>query len=274
MVEEIITIFCCCDDFLKAINFQDDKQAVTSSAEIMTAALVAAHFFKGDQHAACDFLSEHNYIPRMVSKSQFNRRLHAIDEHIWCGLLSLLAQLFKQSNRTNEYIVDSLPIAVCESFRIARSKLITNRNHLGYVASKGRYIFGFKLHVLATVKREPVEFMLEPASFHDMRVFKKFTLNLAPRAIIYGDLGYTDYKHEKRLKNERRIVLAVPRKRNAKAPMLKIYNGRMRKRIETMFSDITKLFPKSIHAVTRQGFVLKVLCFILAYSCSLKVVTT
>jgi hypothetical protein len=39
-----------------------------------------------------------------------------------------------------------------------------------------------------------------------------------------------------------------------------------RQRIETAFSQVTKLFPKHIHAVTANGFVLKVICFLLAYS--------
>ena len=38
-----------------------------------------------------------------------------------------------------------------------------------------------------------------------------------------------------------------------------------RKIIETMFSCIEKLMPRSIHAVTKAGFELKVTLFILAY---------
>ncbi len=36
----------------------------------------------------------------------------------------------------------------------------------------------------------------------------------------------------------------------------------MRKRVETTISDIKKLFPKTIHAVTFNGFLLKLICFI------------
>ena len=42
-------------------------------------------------------------------------------------------------------------------------------------------------------------------------------------------------------------------------------NHLCRKRIETVFSQITQLFPKSIRAVTKRGFVLKILLFIVAY---------
>ncbi len=42
----------------------------------------------------------------------------------------------------------------------------------------------------------------------------------------------------------------------------------MRKRIETTFSEITNLFPRKIHAVTAQGFILKIVLFIFAYALS------
>ena len=37
-------------------------------------------------------------------------------------------------------------------------------------------------------------------------------------------------------------------------------------RIETSFSQITSLFPRHINAVTPQGFMLKLICFLLAFS--------
>gem|GEM_PF-3841034 len=40
----------------------------------------------------------------------------------------------------------------------------------------------------------------------------------------------------------------------------------LRQGIETTFSQVTALFPKPIHAVTAQGFILKIVCFLLAFS--------
>ena len=50
------------------------------------------------------------------------------------------------------------------------------------------------------------------------------------------------------------------------APCIVYIQERVRKRIETSFSQITNLFPKHIHAVTPQGFELKIICFILAFA--------
>ncbi|MDR1372876.1 MAG: hypothetical protein LBJ17_07155 [Dysgonamonadaceae bacterium] len=39
-----------------------------------------------------------------------------------------------------------------------------------------------------------------------------------------------------------------------------------RKRIETAFSDIAKYLPKTIHAVTENGFLIKLIAFIWGYT--------
>ncbi|HEX6625891.1 MAG TPA: hypothetical protein VF064_19400 [Pyrinomonadaceae bacterium] len=44
------------------------------------------------------------------------------------------------------------------------------------------------------------------------------------------------------------------------------YKQLMRKRIETVFGRIASLFPKHIHAVTLDGFLLKVSMFVIAFA--------
>ena len=65
------------------------------------------------------------------------------------------------------------------------------------------------------------------------------------------------------------ITLQPQRKKNSKRPLdlcQEFLFKPIRQHIETAFSQITNLFPKHIHAVTANGFVLKVVCFLLAYS--------
>ena len=86
---------------------------------------------------------------------------------------------------------------------------------------------------------------------------------------IYGDRAYNNYEFEDFLKEEVEINLIVERRVHTKGPLAKELNyirNRMRKRIETVFSEITRLFPRSINAVTSQGFEIKIFSFILAYT--------
>jgi hypothetical protein len=79
MEDTITTIYCLCDDFLKAINHRDDPQVLLTTAEVMTIPLVAATFFGGNVEKARRFLKEYGYMPTIISKSHLNRRIHAIE---------------------------------------------------------------------------------------------------------------------------------------------------------------------------------------------------
>lgn len=117
MDDTITTIYCLCDEFLKAIDHRDDPQVRLSTAEVMTVPLVAATFFCGNIDKTRRFLHEYGYMPIMISKSHLNRRLHAIEPSPWWALFSLLAELFKKPSNNPEqtYVVDSLPIPVCDN---------------------------------------------------------------------------------------------------------------------------------------------------------------
>ena len=52
MEDTIITIYCLCEDFLKAIGHRDDSQVRLSTAEVMTIPLVACAFFGGNIEAS------------------------------------------------------------------------------------------------------------------------------------------------------------------------------------------------------------------------------
>lgn len=105
MDDTITTIYCLCDDFLKAIRHRrrDDPQTRLSTAEVMTVPLVASTFFGGEIEKTHRFLHEFGYMPKMLSKSHLNRRLHAIEPTLWRVLFELLAQAFKKRETTPNF---------------------------------------------------------------------------------------------------------------------------------------------------------------------------
>ena len=94
MDDKILAIFCLCDDLLKAMPHQEDRQCQMNAAEIMTTAFIAALFFRGNHESARTMLKQHGSITHMVSKSRFSRRLHRIKE-IFIVLFNLLAHTWK-----------------------------------------------------------------------------------------------------------------------------------------------------------------------------------
>lgn len=272
MQDTITTMFCLCDDFLKANGYCDDKQCRLSSAEVMTVPLVACAFFGGNQALARRFLVGHGYFKHDLSASRFCRRLHAIDKELWCHLFRLLGEVFMRCNRTAHYVVDSFPVPTCDNIRIKGSKLLSGQDkesYRGCIASKRRFFFGLKVHLLVTGQGEPIEFVLLPGSVADITAFKSLDLNLPPNSLIHADRAYNDYQEEDLLLEAAGITLQPQRKKNSKRPLAlckEFLSKPIRQRIETAFSQITNLFPKHIHAVTNNGFVLKVVCFLLVYS--------
>jgi hypothetical protein len=268
----ITTIYCVCEEFSKAMGLRDDPQARLSTAEVMTIPLVAAAFFAGNIEKARSFLSEYGYMKSMLSKSRLNRRLHSIKPDLWQALFAMLAELFKQRNAEGAYVVDSLPVAVCDNIRIRRCRLYpleTEGESLrGYIPSKRRYFYGLRVHLVVSGQGEPVEFSLAAGSEADVSVFKNLSLDLPEGSTIYADKGYTDYHYEDLLK-ESGVNLISQRKRSSKRPhsaCMEFLAKPRRQYIETVFGELNHLFSGHLHAVTPRGFELKIVCFLLAFS--------
>jgi hypothetical protein len=272
MEDTITATYYPCEEFLKATGHRDDLQVRLSTAEVMCTALVAAAFFGGNIQRTRSFLDEYGYVNKAISKSRFNRRLHAIDPRLWRTLFDLLAEFFKRSQPEQAYVVDSPPVAVRDNIRIRRCRIYPVRQHgkafRGYVASKRRYFYGPRAHLLISGAGEPVEFSLAAASEADVKVFKEMDLDLPEGATVHADKGYTDYHYEDLLE-EVGVNLVSQRKKRSKRPhsaCTEFLAKPIRQYIETVFSKLSAMFSRKIHAVTPKGFELKIVCFLLAFS--------
>jgi len=271
MDNEIIAIYCLCDDILKAIHHQSDPQQQMTDAEVMTTAIVAVMYFGGNFEKARKLLSEPRYIPQMLSRSRFNRRLHRLEPMLLI-LFETLGVTWKDSNTDSIYSIDSFPIPVCDNIRISRSKIYKGEEYRGYQASKRRYFYGIKIHMMVTESGEPVEFFLSTGSFADVRGLKGFLFDIPEGSTIYVDKAYNDYEIEDILLEAGGIKLSAMRKDNSKRPVpgyVQFIQNCKRKVIETSGSLLSQLLPKSIHAVTSKGFELKVMLFVIALSVNL-----
>lgn len=271
-VRQIIAIYCFCDDLLRSRGHQDAPQAKLTTAEVMTTALVAAWLFSGNQDRCRRFLVEHGYIKRKLSRSQLNRRLHQVPEVLWQAMFDLLAEVHKETNESQQYAVDSLPVAVCDNIRISRSRLYPRRRYgeafRGFIASKKRYFYGLRVHLVMTTSGLPVEVMLAPGAEADISAFRRLQVDLPPEAHLFADAAYLD-QHEEALLADAGLHLVVPRRKNSRAPLPPWVNyiaKHERKRIETVFSQIVSALGRKVHAVTPRGFELKTFLTVLAYT--------
>ena len=269
MDEKIIATFCLCDDLLKATWHQESAfPQQLNDAEVMTIALIAASCFQGRHDPARFMLMQHGYIPGWISKSRFNRRLHRLKDTV-ATVFDFLGQLWKTLEADGIYVIDSFPVSVCDNIRIRRAKLYRDETYRGYQASKRRYFYGLKIHLMMTSAGQPVECVLTPGSVSDVQVLKNYAYDLSPGSVVYADKAYNDYEIEDLLAEVEDIHLLPIRKKNSKRPLsasTRFSQSYHRKRVETAGSQLMGLFPKSLHAVSASGFELKVALFVLAYS--------
>ena len=267
MYDRTLAIYCFVDDLLKAMQHAEDSRSEFSDAEVITTALVAMLFFSGNFERARHFLHTYGMMPRMLSRSRFSRRLSRLADLV--GLLfHRLGLVIKELNLESRYSLDSFPVALCDNIRIPRCRIAQGEEFRGYSASKRRYFYGLRVQVVVTVEGLPVECCILPGSLSDIQGLAELPLSLPAGAQVAADSAYTFYEWEDHLIEQDSVHLLVARKANSKrrdASSVHDYKQWLRRRIETVFGEIAKLFPKKIHATTLSGFVLKVCLFLFAY---------
>ena len=128
---------------MKALGYKDDTQTIMSTAEVITTAFVAARYYGGSHELSREFLSEHGYITRMLSKSRFNRRLHKIPVYVWLVLWIFWPDCHL-NNPLKTYLIDSFPVPVCHNIRIKRCNIYNHESYRGWNESKKEYFYGPK----------------------------------------------------------------------------------------------------------------------------------
>jgi len=267
MYDRTLAIYCFVDDLLKTMQHSEDLRSQFSDAEVITTALVAMLFYGGNFERARRFLHSSGMMPRMLSRPRLSRRLSRLSDLVQI-LFHQWGWTLKELNAESRYSLDSFPLPLCDNIRISRCRIAQGREFRGYLASKRRYFYGVRVQVLVTVAGLPVEFCILPGSLSDIEGLAELPLSLPARAQVAADAAYTYYEWEDALAETDDVRLLVGRKSNSKrrdVPALHDYKQWLRRRIETVFGEIAKLFPKKIHATTLSGFILKISLFLFAY---------
>ena len=142
METKVIVAYVVCDDTIKNLKIEDDKQAKMSTSEIMTTAIISTIQYSGNIEKARQFLKSDRYIPNMLSKSQLCRRLNKIELCVWTAVLNKLSLEFSRHNIANEFVVDSCPVPACKLARMNRNKIYQGKQYIGYCAAKQEYYLG------------------------------------------------------------------------------------------------------------------------------------
>lgn len=269
---KIITAYCIVDDTLHALGHRSDPRAQVSDAEVLWIAIVSAMYFQNHHERTLGVLTQAHYLSHPLSPSRFNRRLHTLAS--WLEFLpELVGQLFGQSEA---YIIDSMPVPVCELARAPRCRKLRGPHSLaffGRCAAKRRHFFGWRLHLIVSAEGIPVSFQLLPASFHDLTPIHELSWVLPDGATLYGDAAYISAAVKRAVRPTVRRphgVHVVARHKKSMRPNTWAEREGLRAhrpRVETVNAQLTHMGVQRLHARTDAGLALKVLASLVAVAC-------
>ena len=242
-----------------------------SDSEVITVALIIETFFHGQEEVGYAFVAQYlrALFPRLLDVDRFNVRRRALVGLIEAIRRELRDQKLNRSDRVR--LVDSAPVTLMTYTRGARCRSVVGSEYFGVVTSKKGKVFGWRLHVTATVAQLVDEWVLAPAAIPDPQVLDALVLEGRDLALI-GDKIYNDAELEARLWRKRRILLLPLRKANQKHQWpdgVQRALGRVRHRVETVFSTLTTVFNVQ-HPRWRSlaGHVVRVATCLLAHTLS------
>jgi len=201
--------------------------------------------------------------PNLIDRSNFNRRRKRLGSYI-TQLNQSIAGVINQGE--NVYLVDSIPVPVCQIAREKSSKVCKENYETapdkGYSAVSKSWYFGYKLHLVTSINGVFSSMDLTKASVHDIHYLNEVKHSNISNCTLIGDKGYLSKSYQLDLFNTRQINLETPKRYNQhdKEPFPFIFK-RARKRIETLFSQLCdQLMLKRNYAKSRIGLALRILC--------------
>lgn len=203
-----------------------------------------------------------------IERSVYNKRRRKLFAELEI-LRSKLAYKFNQDE--NYFIVDSMPLEVCKIARASRSNICKEEPYSspnrGYCASQNSRYYGYKLHMVCSVKGVIESLDITPASVHDIHYLKDIKDQLKDCTLI-ADKGYLSSKWQLDLFNSCNIKLNTPKRKNQAGAIKQPYVFRKsRKRIETIFSQLCDQFMiRRNYAKSFKGFKTRILTKLTAFT--------
>jgi hypothetical protein len=178
--------------------------------------------------------------PELIHRTTYNRRRRRLSEKI--AQLSKLVCL-KFSGTDSQYVIDSIPVPICQKPRISRLKICRDDELVlpstAWHASHKSYYHGYKMHLVISQSGFPFAAGMTTASMHDSQYIPFLKHDNLPECELLADRGYISAGRQLALFQQAGVRIITPLKSNMKIENLWNYQRRKtRKIIETLFSQL------------------------------------
>ena len=176
------------------MGIKDDKRAKFSNSEILLTGYLAVSDFNGNYTKAYSYI-EMMQLVNLPEYSRFIRRINTMEE-VLNTLFVWLGKLFEKTDISKIYSVDSFPVELCSITREKRCRLWNDPRFKGYNASKAKFFYGLKVHMVVNTDKAPIYFYISEGSMHDINaaynfypIFQKILLLLEIRVMYQVSLS-------------------------------------------------------------------------------------
>ena len=216
-----------------------------SDSELIAMTLIGeCRGWREETDLLANFGERRHLFPVVPSQSRYNRRRRNLAEGFNLVRRAVLSMLDLAADR--QCAIDSLPVPVV-GFHLAPSASrgwACSGATFGRVASKKQTIYGYKLHLLATLGGVILDFELAPANVSELEAGEELLRGHADLD-AYGDKGYIGRAVGEALAAERGVRLSCVSRRNQKAQtppgLRRLLNG-ARQIVETVNSQLAGQF--------------------------------
>ncbi|NQT24020.1 IS982 family transposase [candidate division KSB1 bacterium] len=220
------------------------KKPKFSDTKVMALSLAAEFMSLDSENRLFNILNKSSFFIRHghIERSVYNRRRRNLYYYYNELLDSLSMQL---SPEENAFIIDSLPIEICRFARAKRIKICkTDQDtapEFGYCAAQKNTYFGYKLHAICSITGVFRQVTISKANIADIHYLQDIRDNFT-NSIIIGDKGYLSHEIQLDLFQKDGIRLFTPKRSNQKHNQYPPIFRKLRKRIETSFSQLCDQF--------------------------------
>jgi hypothetical protein len=253
--ELCLMLFVTIDDHYRALPLNlkpRGEQAGCSDSELLTMLVVSECMgWQRETEHVSHWARHRDLFPHQPERTRLNRRRRALIATLAALRCRVLTAFALAGDR--QCVVDSLPVPVM-GFHLVPGANNAGRwrewgADFGRVITKKQTIFGYKLHVLVTLGGVIRDYVLAPASAHDVAVAPEL-LGGHDDLVVLGDKGYLSAPLAETLHAERAVDLLTPPRRNALHPpppgRVSLWNG-LRQVVETVNAQLTEQFAIGRH---------------------------
>ncbi|MDP8925913.1 MAG: IS982 family transposase [Actinomycetota bacterium] len=246
------------------------RPVTLSDSEVLTLAILAQWpRFRSERdfwRFARRYLRE--YFPTLLSQSQFNRRVRALEPELRALQRALAEALVDRSEVYR--VLDTTLISAIERVRACRKGLFAGQATFGRSVSKTEWVYGFKVALVVDPKGVVTTFGLAPAAC-DERPIANALISQDRHDNYLADKGFSSAAWERHWLNSYGTLVAATPQRSARRAWPEAdcrWASGKRQIIEGVISQLKDQFGLERHrAKTLGGFLARLAAKVAAYTC-------